>query len=124
MGGTTDQPTYKEVCTDTTGHAEVVQVTYDPAVVSYDALMDIFYNNHNPTEWNRQGPDEGTQYRSVVFFEDDAQKEIAERKKAELAASGRFKREIVTLIEPVQTFWPAEDYHQQYLLKRGMSHCH
>ncbi|WP_262691178.1 peptide-methionine (S)-S-oxide reductase MsrA [Kordiimonas aestuarii] len=124
MGGQTDNPTYKDVCTDATGHAEVVQVTYDPAVVSFDALVDIFFDNHNPTEWNRQGPDVGTQYRSVVFYEDDAQKEIATEKKKELAASGRFKRDIVTLIEPVQTFWVAEEYHQQYLAKRGMTSCH
>ncbi len=124
MGGAKDNPTYQEVCTDKTGHAEVVQVEYDPARVDFDTLVDIFFDNHNPTELNRQGPDVGTQYRSVVFYEDDAQKEVAQRKKEELAASGRFKREIVTLIEPVQTFWPAEEYHQQYLLKRGMSSCH
>ncbi|TNE65554.1 MAG: peptide-methionine (S)-S-oxide reductase [Alphaproteobacteria bacterium] len=124
MGGTTLNPTYKDVCTDTTGHAEVVQVEYDPDVVSFDALVDIFFANHNPTEWNRQGPDEGTQYRSVVFYEDEGQKEVAERKKAELAASGKFKRPIVTIIEDVKDFWPAEDYHQKYLLKRGMSVCH
>ena len=124
MGGTTDNPTYKDVCTDRTGHAEVVQVVYDPETVSYDALMDIFYANHNPTEWNRQGPDEGTQYRSVVFYHDDEQRSVAERKKAELAESGRFKRPIVTLIEPAATFWPAEDYHQKYLMKRGLNVCH
>ncbi|WP_417460101.1 peptide-methionine (S)-S-oxide reductase MsrA [Kordiimonas sp.] len=124
MGGAKDNPTYQEVCTDKTGHAEVVQVEYDPARLDFDTLVDIFFDNHNPTELNRQGPDVGTQYRSVVFYEDDAQKEAAQRKKEELTASGRFKREIVTLIEPVQTFWPAEEYHQQYLLKRGMSSCH
>lgn len=124
MGGSKENPTYQEVCTDKTGHAEVVQVEYDPTQVGYDALVDIFFDNHNPTELNRQGPDVGTQYRSVVFYEDDAQKEVAARKKEDLAASGRFKRDIVTLIEPVQTFWPAEEYHQQYLLKRGMTSCH
>jgi len=124
MGGTTEAPTYKDVCTDQTGHAEVVQMEFDPEVISYDALVDLFYGNHNPTEWNRQGPDEGTQYRSVVFYHDDDQKAVAERKKEELAASGRFKRPIVTLIEPAVTFWPAEDYHQQYLKKRGLSVCH
>ncbi|MCJ9427456.1 peptide-methionine (S)-S-oxide reductase MsrA [Kordiimonas marina] len=124
MGGTLDNPTYKDVCTDQTGHAEVVQMEFDPEVISYDALVDLFYANHNPTEWNRQGPDEGTQYRSVVFYHDDAQKAVAERKKEELAASGRFKRPIVTLIEPAAPFWPAEDYHQQYLKKRGLSVCH
>ncbi|WP_417458779.1 peptide-methionine (S)-S-oxide reductase MsrA [Kordiimonas sp.] len=124
MGGSKENPTYQEVCTDKTGHAEVVQVEYDPTQVGYDALVDIFFDNHNPTELNRQGPDVGTQYRSVVFYEDDAQKEVAARKKDELTTSGRFKRDIVTLIEPVQTFWPAEEYHQQYLLKRGMTSCH
>lgn len=124
MGGTTEKPTYEEVCTDKTGHAEVVQVTYDPDVVSYDALVDIFFDNHNPTELNRQGPDVGTQYRSAVFYEDEDQKEVAEAKKAALQASGRFKRDIVTEIVPVQTFWAAEEYHQQYLLKRGMTSCH
>ncbi|WP_020400078.1 peptide-methionine (S)-S-oxide reductase MsrA [Kordiimonas gwangyangensis] len=124
MGGTTEKPTYEEVCTDKTGHAEVVQVTYDPDVVSYDALVDIFFDNHNPTELNRQGPDVGTQYRSAVFYEDEGQKEVAEAKKAALQASGRFKRDIVTEIVPVQTFWAAEEYHQQYLLKRGMTSCH
>ncbi len=124
MGGTTEKPTYEEVCTDKTGHAEVVQVTYDPDVVSYDALVDIFFDNHNPTELNRQGPDVGTQYRSVVFYEDEGQKKVAEAKKAALQASGRFKRDIVTQIVPVETFWPAEEYHQQYLLKRGMTSCH
>ena len=124
MGGMTEQPTYEEVCTDKTGHAEVVQVTYDPAVVSYDALVDIFFDNHNPTELNRQGPDVGTQYRSAIFYEDESQKEVAEAKKAALQASGRFKRDIVTEIVPVKTFWAAEEYHQQYLLKRGMTSCH
>jgi peptide-methionine (S)-S-oxide reductase len=124
MGGSTEKPTYEEVCTDKTGHAEVVQVVYDPDVVSYDALVDIFFDNHNPTELNRQGPDVGTQYRSAVFYEDEAQKDVAEAKKAALQASGRFKRDIVTQIVPVETFWPAEEYHQQYLLKRGMTSCH
>lgn len=124
MGGSTENPTYEDVCTDKTGHAEVVQVVYDPDVVSYDTLVDIFFDNHNPTELNRQGPDEGTQYRSVVFYEDDTQKEIAQEKKEALQASGRFKRDIVTQIVPTETFWPAEEYHQQYLLKRGMTSCH
>jgi peptide-methionine (S)-S-oxide reductase len=124
MGGSTEKPTYEEVCTDKTGHAEVVQVVYDPDVVSYDALVEIFFDNHNPTELNRQGPDVGTQYRSAIFYEDEAQKDIAEAKKTALQASGRFKRDIVTQIVPVETFWPAEEYHQQYLLKRGMTSCH
>ena len=124
MGGTNDNPTYKEVCTSMTGHAEVVQVTFDPETVEFGALIDIFFDNHNPTQLNRQGPDVGSQYRSVIFYEDEAQKTVAEEKKAALIASGRFKKEIVTAIDPVASYWPAEDYHQQYLLKRGMSSCH
>lgn len=123
-GGTKDQPTYKEVCTGNTGHAEVVQVEFDPAAISYGELVDIFFNNHNPTQLNMQGPDVGTQYRSVIFFDGEDQKSVAEEKTAELSASGRFKKPIVTLIEPAQTFWPAEDYHQKYLMKRGMTSCH
>ncbi|MEX0299374.1 MAG: peptide-methionine (S)-S-oxide reductase MsrA [Kordiimonas sp.] len=123
-GGTKDQPTYQEVCTGNTGHAEVVQVQFDPEAISYAALVDIFFDNHNPTQLNMQGPDVGTQYRSVIFFEDAEQKSIAETKKQELIASGRFKKPIVTLIEPAETFWPAEDYHQKYLQKRGLSSCH
>lgn len=123
-GGTKDQPTYQEVCTGNTGHAEVVQVQFDPQVVSYAALVDIFFDNHNPTQLNMQGPDVGTQYRSVIFFENEDQKVVAEQKKESLAASGRFKKPVVTLIEPAETFWPAEDYHQQYLQKRGLSSCH
>lgn len=124
MGGATDNPTYKEVCTDSTGHAEVVQVEFDPELVEFGTLVDIFFENHNPTQLNRQGPDVGSQYRSVIFYEDDAQKAVAEEKKADLIASGRFKKEIVTAIDPVAAYWPAEDYHQKYLLKRGMTSCH
>lgn len=123
-GGTTDQPSYEAVCTGTTGHAEVVQVIFNPDVVSYTALLDIFFANHNPTQLNAQGPDSGTQYRSVIFFEGAAQKTEAEAKKAALAASGHFKQPIVTTLEPAVTFWPAEDYHQNYLRKRGVSSCH
>ena len=124
MGGTTDNPTYREVCTGRTNHAEVVKVSYDPEKVSYDTLVDIFFDNHNPTELNRQGPDVGTQYRSVVFTHDENQAAIADKKRSALQASGRFKRDIVTLIEPAKTFWIAEDYHQQYLAKRGLVSCH
>tara|TARA_R110002096_G_scaffold253688_1_gene446621 strand:+ start:1016 stop:1486 length:471 start_codon:yes stop_codon:yes gene_type:complete len=123
-GGAKDQPTYQEVCSGNTGHAEVVQVQFDPEKISYDKLIDIFFDNHNPTQLNMQGPDVGTQYRSVIFVEDEEQKKIAEQKKEVLAASGRFKKEIVTLIEPATAFWPAEDYHQKYLQKRGLSSCH
>ena len=124
MGGTTDNPTYQDVCYSDTNHAEVVRVTYDPAKVAFAALVDIFFENHNPTQLNRQGPDVGTQYRSVIFYEDDTQQKIAAEKKAALIASGRFKKEIVTAIAPAAAYWPAEEYHQQYLLKRGMSSCH
>lgn len=123
-GGTYDSPTYRDVCTGTTGHAEVVQVTFDPAVVSYDALLDIFWANHDPTTLNRQGPDHGTQYRSAIFVHSDAQRAEAEASKAKWAASGRFRRPIVTEIVPAQAFYRAEEYHQQYLAKRGLATCH
>lgn len=124
MGGHTNNPTYQEVCTDTSGHAEVVQVTYDPNSVAYETLVKIFFENHNPTQLNRQGPDFGSQYRSVIFYTDENQKEIAQRLKTELSASGKFNKNIVTDIEPATDYWPAEDYHQQYLLKRGLTSCH
>lgn len=123
-GGTTTQPSYGEVCTGATGHAEVVQVIYNPDVVPYTALLDIFFAHHNPTQLNAQGPDIGTQYRSAIFFEDDTQKTEAEAKKAALVASGHFTQPVVTTLEPAVTFWPAEDYHQNYLRKRGVSSCH
>ena len=123
MGGETDHPTYKDVCSGTTGHAEVVQLDYDPDVVSYEQLLDVFWEVHDPTQLNRQGPDVGDQYRSVIFYHDDAQRDAAERSKADLDESGRFGRAIVTAIEPAQTFWPAEDYHQRYLEKRGLADC-
>jgi peptide-methionine (S)-S-oxide reductase len=124
LGGTLPNPTYKDVCTGRTGHAEVVQVTYDPAEVSYDALLDVFWNNHNPTTVNRQGPDVGTQYRSAIFYHSPEQKQAAEKSKAALSASGRFSRPVVTEITPASTFYPAEDYHQRYLEKRGLASCH
>ena len=124
LGGTLPNPTYKDVCTGRTGHAEVVQVTYDPAEVSYDTLLDVFWKNHNPTTLNRQGPDVGTQYRSAIFYHSPEQKAAAEHSKAELSASGRFSRPIVTEITPASTFYPAEDYHQRYLEKRGLASCH
>ena len=123
-GGQTDNPTYQEVCSDRTGHAEVVRVHYDPAVVSYDKLLDVFFDNHNPTQLNRQGPDVGTQYRSVVFTSDDNERALTQQKIAALDVSGRFKKPIVTTIEPEAPYWPAEEYHQKYLLKRGMTSCH
>lgn len=122
-GGTTDNPTYEEVCSDETGHAEVVEVQFDPAQVSYNQLLDVFWANHDPTTLNRQGPDVGTQYRSVIFTYSPEQKATAEQSKAEMDASGRFRRPIVTQIEPAPKFHRAEEYHQRYLEKRGMAHC-
>jgi peptide-methionine (S)-S-oxide reductase len=123
MGGTTDHPTYKEVCTDRTGHAEVVEVQFDPAQVPYEVLLDVFWDNHDPTQINRQGPDVGRQYRSAIFYQTPEQQAIATRSKAALEASGKYKRPIATEITPASNFWMAEDYHQQYLEKRGLSHC-
>jgi peptide-methionine (S)-S-oxide reductase len=122
-GGHLDNPTYEDVCSHKTGHAEVVQVTYDPEQVSYEELLGVFWAKHDPTQMNRQGWDVGDQYRSVVFVNDDEQRAAAERSKAELDASGRYRKPVVTAIEPAQTFYPAEDYHQQYLEKRGRSSC-
>ncbi|MBH8600965.1 peptide-methionine (S)-S-oxide reductase MsrA [Thermoactinomyces sp. CICC 23799] len=124
MGGTTENPTYEEVCTDQTGHAEVVQVEYDPEQVTYEELLDVFWNNHNPTTLNRQGPDVGTQYRSVIFYHTEEQKQAAEASKKQLDQSGKWKDPIVTQIEPASTFWRAEEYHQRYLQKRGLNACH
>lgn len=122
-GGTTENPTYEQVCSHSTGHAEVVEVEFDPAQVSYEHLLDVFWSNHNPTTRNRQGPDVGSQYRSVVFYHSPEQKAAAEKKMQELDKSGRFPRPIVTQIEPAPTFYRAEEYHQQYLRKHGRSHC-
>jgi peptide-methionine (S)-S-oxide reductase len=123
-GGHTENPTYKDVCTDLTGHAEVVQVDYDPSKVSYDQLLDIFWSAHDPTQVNRQGPDFGTQYRTVIFYHDDEQKAHAEASKKRLEASGRFSRPIATQIVPAGPFYRAEEYHQRYLEKRGLENCH
>jgi len=122
-GGTLENPTYRQVCSHRTGHAEVVEVTYDPELVSYDRLLDVFWRKHNPTHRNRQGWDFGDQYRSVVFFHDDEQREAAERSKADLDASGRYRKPVATSIEPAQTFYAADEHHQQYLEKRGRSTC-
>lgn len=123
-GGSHPNPSYEDVCTDRTGHAEVVEVEFDPAQVSYETLLDVFWNNHDPTQLNRQGPDVGTQYRSVVFYHTPAQEESARRSLELMRESGRFTRPIVTAIEPATTFWKAEEYHQQYLEKRGLASCH
>lgn len=123
-GGTLENPTYRDVCTGTTGHAEVVQVSFDPALVSYDTLLDIFWANHDPSTLNRQGPDHGTQYRSAIFYHSPEQQVTAEASKEKWSASGRFRRPIVTEVIPSQSFYRAEEYHQQYLAKRGMASCH
>jgi peptide-methionine (S)-S-oxide reductase len=122
-GGHTENPSYQDVCSHTTGHAEVVEVTYDPDRISYDQLLEVFWGKHDPTQLNRQGWDVGDQYRSVIFFHDEEQREAAERSKAELDASGRYRKPILTKIEPAQTFYPAEEYHQRYLEKQGRASC-
>ncbi len=123
-GGTLDNPTYRDVCSHTTGHAEVVEVEFDPSRVRYEDLLGVFWANHDPTQLNRQGPDVGDQYRSVIFFHSPAQQAAAEASREAEVASGRHRRPVVTVIEPAQTFYRAEEYHQQYLEKRGLSSCH
>ncbi len=122
--GKTPHPTYREVCTGATHHAEAVRVEFDPDKVSYEQLLDVFWSNHNPTTPNRQGPDVGTQYRSAIYYQDDQQRAAAEASKQRLDESGRFGAPIVTEIAPAVEFYMAEDYHQQYLAKRGASSCH
>ena len=123
-GGKTENPTYQEVCTDRTGHAEVVQVTFDPALVSYEKLLDAFWKMHDPTQVNRQGPDFGTQYRTAIFFHSPEQEAIAKKAKAALDATRKFRRPIATEITPAGPFYRAEEYHQRYLEKRGAASCH
>ena len=123
VGGTLDNPTYKDVCSGRTGHAEAVEVTYDPARVSYDQLLDLFWEIHDPTTLNRQGPDVGAQYRSAIFFLNPAQEAAARSSKERLQRSGKHSRDIVTEITPASQFWAAEDYHQQYFEKQGITHC-
>lgn len=124
LGGTMENPTYRDVCSGRTGHAEVVEVTYDSDRLTYDDMLTVFWDNHNPTTLNRQGPDIGTQYRSAIFYHDDEQKEAAVASKEERDRSGKYRNPIVTEITPASTFYEAEDYHQQYLEKRGLSSCH
>jgi peptide-methionine (S)-S-oxide reductase len=124
IGGTTEKPTYKEVCTDRTGHAEAVEVEFDPAKVRYEDLLKVFWENHDPTQLNRQGPDWGTQYRSAIFYHSPEQQAAAQKSKEELEKAHRYSKPIVTQIVPAPAFFPAEDYHQQYLEKRGMASCH
>ena len=123
-GGHKDNPTYKDVCTDETGHAEVVQVTFDPEKVSYEQLLDTFFQLHDPTQVNRQGPDFGTQYRTAIFFHTPEQETAAKKSKQALEATGKFRHPIATEITPAGQFWPAEEYHQRYLEKRGATDCH
>src|SRR3989454_11011990 len=122
-GGTKENPTYEDVCTDKTGHAEAVEVEFDPSQITYDELLDVFWANHDPTTLNRQGPDVGTQYRSVIFYHTPEQQAAALASKEKLEKSGRYRRPIVTEIVPATSFYRAEDYHQQYLEKRGLSSC-
>ena len=120
IGGDVENPTYQQVCSDNTGHAEAVQVEYDPEQVTYDELLKIFWNNHNPTTLNRQGPDIGTQYRSAIFVHDDEQDKIAKSSKENLEKSGQFDKPIVTEIKKAPAFYRAEDYHQRYFEKQGL----
>ncbi|MFA6036869.1 MAG: peptide-methionine (S)-S-oxide reductase MsrA [Legionellales bacterium] len=122
-GGHTENPTYQQVCSDTTGHAEALEVTFDPTLVSYEKLLEVFWHNHNPTQKNRQGPDVGSQYRSVIFYHNEAQKQLAEKSKQSLEDAHQFQNPIVTEIVPASTFYPAEEYHQKYLKKQGLSSC-
>lgn len=124
MGGHVEQPTYEQVCTDRTGHAEVVDVEFDPGVISYEELLNVFWETHDPTQVNRQGPDVGRQYRSVIFYHSEAQREAAEASRQRLDESGRLRKPVATTVEPASSFWRAEEYHQRYLEKRGLASCH
>ncbi len=124
LGGNKDNPSYEEICSDETGHAEVVEVTFDCEKINYEQLLNLFWNIHNPTQLNRQGVDIGTQYRSAIFYHSEEQKEIAVLSKNKLEKINKYLRPIVTEISQVKTFWEAEDYHQQYLTKRGLTSCH
>ena len=123
LGGTLKNPTYHDVCTGKTGHAEVVQLEYDPSQVSYEELLNVFWSLHDPTTLNRQGPDVGTQYRSAIFFHNAEQEAVAKASKEKLQSSGRYKRDIVTEMTPASEFYRAEEYHQQYIEKRGQASC-
>ncbi len=123
-GGSIKNPTYERVCYGTTGHAETVQIKYNPEEITYGELLKIFWDSHNPTTRNRQGPDIGTQYRSVIFYHNELQKNAAEASKNERQQSGRYNTPIVTEIVPATKFYPAEEYHQKYLMKKGAANCH
>ena len=122
-GGNTENPTYEQVCRDNTGHAEAVEVTFDPDVVSFEGLLDVFWNIHNPTTLNRQGPDVGSQYRSAIFFHSEDQKQQALDSKEQLQASNKYANPVVTQIAPAEVFYRAEEYHQRYFEKNGLGHC-
>jgi peptide-methionine (S)-S-oxide reductase len=122
-GGRLENPSYEDVCSGRTGHAETVEVDYDPSRVTYDQLLDVFWENHDPTTLNRQGPDLGEQYRSAIFFHAPEQQAAAAASKERLEKSGKYKRPIVTQIQPASKFWRAEEYHQRYLEKHGLEHC-
>lgn len=123
-GGSLEHPTYRDVCSDRTGHAEAVEVTYDPAGITYDELLKVFWENHDPTTLNRQGPDVGTQYRSAIFYHSPQQETAARASKDRLDRSGAYRRPVVTQIVPAAQFWEAEEYHQRYLEKKGLAQCH
>ena len=123
-GGRTENPSYQDVCTDTTGHAEVVQVTFDPEKLSYDQLLNVFWTIHDPTQVNRQGPDHGAQYRTAIFFHSPEQEAAAKKSKQAIEASAKLRRPVATEITPAGSFWRAEEYHQRYLEKRGAASCH
>jgi peptide-methionine (S)-S-oxide reductase len=123
MGGRTSNPSYKQVCTKTTGHAEVMHLHYDPKAVSYEHLLEVFWSIHDPTQVNRQGPDVGDQYRTAIFYYTEEQRSQAEASKAKLQSLGKLNRPIATEIIKASTFWRAEEYHQKYFQKHGMSHC-
>jgi len=124
MGGHKENPTYREVCGGDTGHAETVEVIYDPERTDFETLLDLFFDMHNPTTLNRQGPDFGSQYRSVAFWHDPQQRDVAEQKIRELNASGKWPNPIVTQVVPADRFWRAEEYHQRYFEKNGGGYCH
>lgn len=123
-GGKLENPSYRDVCTDMTGHAEVVEIDYDPTKVSYEQLLDLFFELHDPTQLNRQGPDHGTQYRTVVFYHSPEQEAAAKATIQRLTEEKHFPKPIVTQVVPAETFWKAEEYHQKYLEKRGAVSCH
>lgn len=123
-GGQVESPTYEDVCSGVTGHAEALEITFDNTKIGFADLLRIFWKSHNPTTKDRQGPDIGHQYRSAIFYHSDQQRQIAEQSKEELDKSGKYKNPVVTEIVPAQKFWSAEEYHQKYLMKRGLDSCH